>query len=108
MPRFIAKVILQDVNNEEIYNELNQEMADEDGYPYITGANEKIFLLPPDEYEFDLDVSATELLNIVKLVCSKIEKKHNLKKSPIVIVEVKDIQFTNLEELTDDDFETLN
>ncbi len=108
MPIFIAKVLLQEVNNENIYEELDRAMANEDGYPYITDAEEKMYALPPDEYEFDLDITATELLNIVKLICAQIEKKHNLKKSPIVIVEVEDLQFSNLQELTDDDFQTLN
>lgn len=36
MPVFIAKVMLQDVTNEEIYNELDKAMANEDGYaPFL-------------------------------------------------------------------------
>lgn len=105
MAIFIAKVMLQEVKNEDIYRELDKAMLAEDGYPYITDVNEKMFALLPDEYEFEQDITATELLNIVKLICAQIEKKHNLKKTPIVIVEVKDLQFANLEELTDDDFE---
>lgn len=105
MPIFIAKVMLQEVKNEEIYRELDKAMLAEDGYPYITDANEKMFALLPDEYEFELDITAAELLNIVKLMCAQIEKKHSLKKTPIVIVEVNDLQFSNLQELTDDDFE---
>lgn len=108
MPRYIAKVMLQEVNNEEIYHELDKAMVAEDGYPYITDTDEKIFALLPDEYEFDLDITASELLNVVKLICARIEQKHNLKKTPVVILEVNDLQFSNLEELTDDDFETVN
>ena len=108
MPIFIAKVMLQEVTNEDIYSELDQAMVAEDGYPYITDENETIFALPPDEYEFELDISAKELLNICKLICAKIEKKHNLVKTPIIITEVKDLQYANLQELTDEDFETLN
>ncbi|MBY0554885.1 hypothetical protein K2P97_10180 [bacterium] len=108
MPSFLVKVMLQDVKNEEIYNELDQAMLNEDGYPYITDANEKMFALLPDVYEFEQDVTAAELLNAIKLACATIEKKHNLKKTPIMVTEIKDLQYTNLEELTDDDFQTLN
>lgn len=108
MPRYIATVMLQDVTNDEIYNELDLAMAAEDGYSYITDSDEKIFALPPDEYEFELELSGSQLLNIVKNICAGIEKKHNLKKTPIVIVEVSDLHYTNLEELTDDHFQTLN
>ncbi len=52
MPRFIAQVMLQDVKNEEIYNELDKAMLNEDGYTYITGPKEKMFALLPDTYEF--------------------------------------------------------
>lgn len=108
MPNFLVKVMLQDVTNEEIYNELDQAMVNEDGYPYITDAEEKMFALLPDVYEFELDTTAAELLNVVKLACATIEKKHNLKKTPIMVTEITDLQFANLEELTDDDFQPLN
>lgn len=104
MPVFIAKVMLQDVTKEEIYSELDKAMADEEGYPYITDADERIFALPPDEYEFDTDLNANQLLQIIKNICANIEKKHKLKKTPIVIVEAKSIQYANLEELHDEDF----
>jgi hypothetical protein len=104
MPIFIAKAVLQEVTNEEIYHELDKAMANEDGYPYITDENEKIFALPLDEYEFDLETTADELLKVVKLICAQIEKKYNLKKTPIVVTEVNDLQFCNLDELTDEDF----
>lgn len=108
MPVFIAKVMLQDVTNEDIYAELDKAMADEEGYPYITDENEKVFALPPDEYEFETELSGKELLNIIKTICGTIEKKHKLKKSPIVLVETEDIFHANLEELSDEDFEPLN
>lgn len=108
MPVFIAKVMLQDVTNEDIYAELDQAMADEEGYPYITDENEKIYALPPDEYEFETELSGKELLNIIKTICGTIEKKHKLKKTPIVLVETEDILHANLEELSDDDFQPLN
>lgn len=104
MPVFIAKVMLQDVTKEEVYTELDKAMADEEGYPYITDESEKIFALPPDEYEFDTEMSAKELLNVIKLSCSTIEKKHKLKKTPIVVVEAAEIVYANLEELSDEDF----
>ena len=104
MPVFIAKVMLQDVTKEEIYNELDKAMADEEGYPYITDDEDRIFALPPDEYEFDTDLNANQLLQIIKNICANIEKKHKLKKTPIVVVEVKTVQYANLEELHDEDF----
>ncbi len=106
MPHYIVKVMLQEVENEEIYHEFNLAMADEDGYPYITGSDKKIYVLPPDEFEFDVEVAVDTLLNIVKLVCSRIEKKHNLKPSPIVVVESKNIRFANLEQLNEDEFDS--
>ena len=105
MSTYMVKVTLQDVTNQDIYEELDMAMAAEDGYTYITDENEKIWALPPDIYEFDLDTNAEELLNIVKLIAAKIEKKHNLKKSPIMVIESDKIQFANLEELNDSDFE---
>jgi hypothetical protein len=106
MPSFIVQAMLQDVKNEEIYTELDKAMLNEDGYSYITGAGDKMYALLPDTYEFDLeDVTATQLLNIVKLICAQIEKKHNLKKTPILVFEINDAQFSNLEELSDGDFE---
>ena len=104
MPVFIAKVMLQDVTNEDIYVELDNAMADEEGYPYITNEKDQIFALPPDEYEFETDLSGKELLNIIKLICATIEKKHNLKKTPIVLVEAAQVLYMNLEELTEEDF----
>ena len=108
MARFIATVMLQEVENEEIYTELDQAMMNEDGYPYLTGDDDKIYALPPDMYEFDLDVDAQKMSGIIKLICAKIEQKHNLKKTPVVVSEVNELEFSNLEELTDDDFQTLN
>lgn len=106
MPHFIAQVMLQDVKDEEVYKELDKAILNEDGYSYITGAEEKIFALLPDTYEFDLeDTTAAELLKALKLVCAQIEKKHNLKNTPIVVYEIADAQFSNLEELSDSDFE---
>lgn len=105
MPSFIVQVMLQEVKNEEIYHELDKAMLNEDGYSYITGAGEKMYALLPDTYEFDLeDTTAERLLNIVKLICAQIEKKHHLKKTPILVYEIKDAQFSNLEELSDNDF----
>jgi len=104
MPVFIAKVMLQDVTKEDVYTELDKALADEEGYPYITDESEKIFALPPDEYEFDTELSAKELLNVIILACSTIEKKHKLKKTPIVVVEAETIVYANLEELSEDDF----
>lgn len=105
MPSFIAQVMLQDVKNEEVYSELDRAMLNEDGYSYITGSGEKLFALLPDTYEFDLDdMTAPELLKIIKLICAQIEKKHNLKKTPILVYEISDAQFANLEELSDSDF----
>lgn len=106
MPHFIAQVMLQDVKNEEAYKELDKAILNEDGYSYITGPDEKIFALLPDTYEFDLDDStAEELLKVIKLICAQIEKKYNLKKTPVVVFEIADVQFSNLEELSDSDFE---
>jgi hypothetical protein len=106
MPNFIAQVMLQDVNNDEVYKELDKALLNEDGYSYITGPQEKMFALLPDTYEFDLeDTTAEELLKVIKLICAGIEKKHNLKKTPIVVYRITDAQFTNLEELSDSDFE---
>lgn len=104
MPQYIVKAMLQDVTKEQAYTDLDQAMAKEDGYPYITDENDKIWALPPDEYEFDVEVSAKELMNIVKLSCAAIEKTYKLKKTPIVVVEVADLAYGNLEELTDEDF----
>ncbi len=100
--------MLQDVTQEEIFNELDEAMVAEEGYPYITDVEDKMYALPPDEYEFELDISGKELLNIIKLICSQFEKKYNLKKTPIIIVEVKNLHISNLEELTDEDFQQLN
>jgi hypothetical protein len=106
MPSFIAQVMLQDVKNEEAYKDLDKAMLNEDGYSYITGEEDKMYALVPDTYEFDLeDTTAEELLKIVKLVCAQIEKKHHLKKTPILVYEVKNVQFAHLEELSDGDFE---
>lgn len=106
MPHFIAQVMLQDVKNEEAYKELDKAILNEDGYSYITGPDEKIFALLPDTYEFDLDDStAEELLKVIKLICAQIENKYNLKKTPVVVFEIADAQFSNLEELSDCDFE---
>lgn len=104
MAQFIAKVMLQDVTKEEIYTELDKAMGDEEGYPYITDKDERIFALPPDEYEFETDLNPTQLLTIIKNICANIEKKHKLKKTPIVLVEAKSVHYTNLEELSDEDF----
>ena len=103
MPLFIVKAMLQEVENEDIYNEFDQSMADEGGYAYTTGKNNKIYALPPDEFEFDVEETADSLLNIVKLLCDKVEKKHKLPKTPIVVVEPTTIRFANLEEYTEDD-----
>ena len=108
MARFITTVMLQDVTNEDIYTELDQAMMEEDGYPYLTGDDDKIYALPPDMYEFDLDVDAKRMSGIIKLICGKIEKKHNLKKTPVVVSEVSDLDFSNLEELKDEDFQQIN
>ncbi len=106
MPSFIAQVLLQDVKNEEAYKDLDKAMLNEDGYSYITGAQEKMYALLPDTYEFDLeDTTAEELLKVVKLICAQIEKKHGLKKTPVLVYEISDVQFANLEELSDGDFE---
>lgn len=105
MPNFIAQVMLQDVKNEEVYAELDKAILNEDGYSYITGPNDKMFALLPDTYEFDIDgMTAEELLKIIKLICAQIEKKYNLKKTPVLVYEIKDAQFSNLEELSDNDF----
>lgn len=108
MPRFIAQVMLQNVKNEEAYDELDQAILNEDGYPYITGENDKIFALLPNVYEFEQDIEAEKLLNILKLICATIEKKHNLKKTPILLTEANDLLFENLEELKDEDFQPIN
>ena len=106
MPSFIAQVMLQDVKDEQIYKELDRAMLNEDGYSYITGPGDKMYALLPDMYEFDLEgTSAEEILKIVKLICAQIEKKHSLKKTPILVFEINDAQFANLEELSDNDFE---
>lgn len=105
MPSFIAQVMLQDVTSEAIYAELDRAILNEDGYSYITGPDDKIFALLPDTYEFDIDgTTAEELLKILKLICAQIEKKHGLKKTPILVYEITDAQFANLEELSDSDF----
>ena len=108
MPSLIATVMLQEVTNEEIYNELDLAMADEGGYPYITDADDKIFALLPDQYEFEVDASAAEVLNAIKLICATLEKNHNLPKTPVLVYEVSDLKYTNLQELSDDNFQTLN
>lgn len=108
MPRFIATVMLQDVTNEEIYSELDQAMINEDGYPYVTGEDDKLYALPPDMFEFETEQSAKQMLGILTLICSQIEKKHKLKKTPIVVSEVTDLEYANLEELHDEDFQALN
>lgn len=106
MPSFIAQIMLQDVKKEEIYTELDKAILNEDGYSYVTGPEDKIFALLPDTYNFDLeDTTAEELLKILKLICAQIEKKHNLKKTPILVYEITDAQFSDLEELSDSDFE---
>lgn len=96
--------MLQEVSKEEIYTELDKAMADEEGYPYLQDETDKIFALPPDEYEFDVDLSGAQLLQILKNICMTIEKKHKLAKTPIVLVEAKDVLYANLEELSEDDF----
>lgn len=108
MKRFIVTAMLQDVSNEEIYDELDQAMIKEDGYPYITAENEKMYALLPDMFEFETEESAKQLLGIIKLVCAQIEKKHGLKPTPIIISEVSEVEFSNLEELSDEDFQALN
>ena len=95
--------MLQEVESEDIYNEFDQAMAAEGGYAYTTGANNKIFALPPDEFEFDVEETADSLLKAVKLICDQTEKKYKLPKTPIVVVEPKVIRFANLEEYTEDD-----
>ncbi len=95
--------MLQEVEKEEIYNEFDQAMANEGGYAYTTGPNNKIYALPPDEFEFDVEETAQSLLKIVKLISDQIEKKYKLPKTPIVIVEPKTVVFANLEEYTEDD-----
>ncbi len=108
MPLFIVKAMLQEVESEEIYNDFDQAMAAEGGYAYTTGANNKIYALPPDEFEFDVEETADSLLKIVKLICDQTEKKHKLLKTPIVVVEPKVIRFANLEEYTEDDEDDLD
>ncbi len=105
MPMFIVKVLLQDVKDDVIFQELDEAMANEEGYPYVTDQNEKIFALPLDTFEFDVETTAEALLNVVKLICATIEKKHKLNKSPIMVIESENMQFANLEELSDEDFE---
>lgn len=105
MPMFIVKVLLQDVKSESVFEELDAAMASEEGYPYVTDESDKIFALPLDTFEFDVDTTTEELLNVVKLICATIEKKHQLKKSPIMVIEAENMQFANLEELSDEDFE---
>jgi len=105
MPNFIAQVALQDVKNEDAYAELDKAMLNEDGYSYITGPGDKMFALLPDTYEFDIDdMTADELLKIIKLICAQIEKKHGLKRTPVLVYQIADAQFANLEELSDNDF----
>ena len=108
MKKFIVTAMLQDVSNEEIYDELDQAMIKEDGYPYITGEDDKMYALLPDMYEFETEESAQQLLGIVKLICTQIEKKHGLKGTPVIISEVSEFEFSNLEELSDEDFQALN
>ena len=108
MPLFIVKAMLQEVESEEIYNDFDQAMAAEGGYAYTTGADNKIYALPPDEFEFDVEETADSLLKIVKLICDQTEKKHKLPRTPIVIVEPKVIRFANLEEYTEDDEDDLD
>ncbi|MBC7421173.1 MAG: hypothetical protein H7328_10630 [Bdellovibrio sp.] len=105
MPIYIVKALLQEVTDEDIYQELDTAMADEEGYPYITDENEKIYALPLDTFEFDVEIDAKALLNVVKLICATIEKKHKLKKTPIMVIETAEMQVENLEELSDEDFE---
>lgn len=100
--------MLQDVENDEVYRDLDKAVVNEDGYPYITGENEKVYALPPDMYEFESESSAKEMMGIITLICAQIEKKHGLKKTPIVVSEVSELGFANLEELQDDDFQPLN
>jgi hypothetical protein len=105
MPNFIAQVMLQDVKSEDVYKELDKAMLNEDGYPYIMGPDDKMFALLPDTYEFDLeDTTAEQLIKIIKLICNQIEKKHNLKKTPILVYQIQNTQFAHLEELSDSDF----
>lgn len=108
MARYIATVMLQDVTDEKIYTELDQAIVNEDGYPYITGDDDKIYALPPDMYEFENDLPVAKMLGILSLICQNLEKKYNLKKTPILISEVSDLEFLNLEELHDEDFQQLN
>ena len=44
-------------------------------------ANNKIFALPPDEFEFDVEETADSLLKAVKLICDQTEKKYKLPKN---------------------------
>lgn len=103
MAIYIVKAMLQDVESEAIYEEFDKDMAAEGGYAYMTGPDNKIYALPPDEFEFDVEETPEKLLNIVKLICSKMEKKHNLSKTPILLIEPKVIKFANLEEHEDDE-----
>ncbi|AGH95381.1 hypothetical protein [Pseudobdellovibrio exovorus] len=113
MTRFLATITLQEGTNEaaihdEAYDELDRAIINEDGYPYITAANEKIYALPLDMYEFETDLTAKQLVNVITLACAGIEKKHQLKKTLIVVSEVGEIEFAHLEELQEDDFQPLN
>lgn len=113
MTRFLATITLQEGTNaevikDEIYDELDQAIINEDGYPYITAENEKVYALPLDMYEFETELTTKQLLNAITLVCSGIEKKHQLKKTLIVVSEVGEIEFAGLEELQDEDFKPLN
>lgn len=102
MAVFLVKAMLQDVDSEEIYNEFDEAMADENGFAYTTGPDGRIYALPADEFEFDIDGSADNLLKTVVEICARIEKKHNLSKTPIVVVEPSVMKFANLLDCTDE------
>ena len=104
MPQFIVKVLLQDVDNDDVYEELDSAMAEEEGYPYLAGENESVFALPPDCYEFEVEMTADALLNLVKLITATIEKKYKLKKSPLLVIETQNLRFANLQQLSEEDF----
>ena len=108
MSRFLATIILQDVENEDIYAELDKAIINEDGYPYITDEDDKMYALPPDMYEFEVESTTQQMHGIISLICTAIEKKHNLKKTLIVVAEFSELDFSNLIELQDEDFEILN
>ena len=95
--------MLQDVENEQVYTEFDKAMAAEGGYAYMTGPDNKIYALPPDEFEFDVEETPEKLIKIVKLICSQMESKYHLPKTPIVLIEPKVIKFANLEEYIEDE-----